>query len=665
MNDSDLTDFFDACYDDTTGYLHIAVGESPRWVDDKYGHEHWTQTHFAYPAERDRAVREIARAVAGGDVYICPNLMHANKRAQGAAVARMVVHSDLDEGRYDPEKVKAVGGFAVASGTPGNAHVYVPLTESVSADVHRELCRGLSRYLGAGDPKIADNDLLRPPGTFNHKAAARGGELASVQLLISPNGRVAPAVAAELFGIDPAASSEHRRAHTEHSGAPVNLDRYPSVRQAIERRTKDRSADTYRVVAVCHRVGLTLGETTWTVRYRDDLKERLDERGDDDLLAIWLKLDDEARTGRRVEPPSAPVADGAELLDDIQDTLTKFVVFPSEAAAVGATLWTVATHGLPAWQHGTRLVIKSPQKRCGKSRLLDLARLLCFRPLMSTDLSTAAIYRSLGDDDRDTPTLLIDEADALFGTKTKAEQNEDLRGLLNAGFQRDRPVMRCVGPNQEPTEFNTFSMCALAAIKALPDTIVDRAVVIDLKRRRSGETVTRFRIRRDTSPLLELRARLTAWVREGERLTELADAEPEMPESIEDRAQDAWEPLIAIADAAGGDWPELARTACVDLCGAADVVDDDDIQLLTDINIIFAASTEPFLRSSQLVRELKERDESSWRDDDLTPHKLAKMLRPFDVRPRYGPGGSVRGYWRDDFADTFSRYNCGNCGTAE
>ena len=230
------------------------------------------------------------------------------------------------------------------------------------------------------------------------------------------------------------------------------------------------------------------------------------------------------------------------------------MIFPTEATASAVTLWVAATHALPAWQHATRLILKSPQKRCGKSRLLDIVALLCFDPLMSTDASVAAIYRSLGDDDFETPTLLIDEADALFGTKRAAEQNEDLRSLLNAGFQRDRTVLRCVGPNQEPTEFNTFAMCALAAIRALPDTIVDRGIVGDLKRRRPSETVARFRIRRDTAPLLDLRAWLTAWVRGG-RLAELGDAEPRMPESIEDRQQDAWEPLIAVADAAGGHGP--------------------------------------------------------------------------------------------------------------
>jgi hypothetical protein len=125
--------------------------------------------------------------------------------------------------------------------------------------------------------------------------------------------------------------------------------------------------------------------------------------------------------GEFVEVTPEP-ADGAELLDEVLDALTNFVIFPSEAAAIATTLWIAATHALPAWQHATRLVLRSPQKRCGKSRLLDIVRLLCFNPMSATDMSTAVIYRSIGDDEYKRPTLLIDEADVLFGTKRAAEQ---------------------------------------------------------------------------------------------------------------------------------------------------------------------------------------------------------------------------------------------------
>jgi hypothetical protein len=656
----DTRRFVEACFGDTESWLCAAVGLKPYRDDNgKYKHHTWSEVTFAWPRQADQALAYIAKAGPLGDVYLCPYPMKEPRRVKGQAAQRALIHADVDQD-LDEAKVAELGGYFVRSGTPGHGQVYIPLKWPVTPEQHEALCRGLAATLG-GDTKYSDNDLLRPPGTLNYKSAVDGGEPNPVDVVWSGNGPVDPRDVAPMIGVDLAnptnGDTGYRHTSTDHGSAPVNLEKYPSVRKALDHDSKDRSADTYRVAAACRKAGLTLAETTWVVRTREDLKERLDERGDDDLLAIWLKLDDEERTITRIVAPSTAPADGAELLDAVHRTLTKFVIFPSEAAATAVTLWVAATHGLPAWQHATRLVIRSPQKRCGKSRLLDIVAGLCFNPLMSTDASVAAIYRSLGDDVHKTPALLIDEADALFGTKRAAEQNEDLRSLLNAGWQRGRTVLRCVGPNQTPTDFDTFSMCALAAIGTLPDTIVDRGVVIDLKRRRPGETVARFRMRRDTAPLLALRAQLTAWVRDGERLTALADDEPDMPESIEDRLQDAWEPLVAVADAAGGVWPELARAACKDLCNAADDTDDDGIQLLADIEDIFTAVNDSFLRSSQMVHELKDRDESPWRDNELTPHKLARMLKPFGVRPRPGPGSTARGYWRADFKDSFRRYN--------
>jgi putative DNA primase/helicase len=179
-------EYLDVCFGDTTGRLHIAVGIGGYFTDTgKYEFDQWTQTHFAWPAEADLAVREIQRAAHQSDVYACPFLMWGDKRAQGEAVARRIVHADCD-GDIDLDKVRALGGFAVASGTPGHAHVYVELTEPVPANQHRELCRALGNHLGDADAKISDNDVLRPPGTLNHKEAARGGLPTFIEWLVKP-----------------------------------------------------------------------------------------------------------------------------------------------------------------------------------------------------------------------------------------------------------------------------------------------------------------------------------------------------------------------------------------------------------------------------------------------------------------------------------------------
>ncbi|ORA80747.1 hypothetical protein BST28_08265 [Mycolicibacter kumamotonensis] len=346
-------------------------------------------------------------------------------------------------------------------------------------------------------------------------------------------------------------------------------------------------------------------------------------------------------------------SDGARLLDDTLNTFTRYVVFPDEHAAVGVVLWATATHAVEAFQHAPRLVINSPEKRCGKSRLLDVVAGTCHKPLMSVNATVAAIYRSIGDEHP--PTLLVDEADTLFGSKKVAEQNEDLRALLNAGHQRGRPALRCVGPAQVPTEFPTFAMAALAGIGQMPDTITDRAVNITLRRRKPDEKVAQFRSRRDGPILADLRDRLAAWC--ATQLEALADAEPEMP--VEDRAADTWEPLIAIADAAGGRWPELARTACAVLVARADGEDEDrslGVRLLIDIREVFTERGVSFLSSADLVAELRKVDESPWDGFDLNPSKLAYRLREYKVKPGHNTEKTARGYRLEDLADVFSRY---------
>src|SRR5580698_3045215 len=253
---------------------------------------------------------------------------------------------------------------------------------------------------------------------------------------------------------------------------------------------------------------------------------------------------------------TAPASDGPAILAQLHDVITRYVILPSADAAVAVALWIAATHAQPAWAHAPRLVIRGPVKRCGKSRLLDIVEGTCHAPLITVNASPAAVYRAIGGEV--TPTLLVDEADTIFGGKN-AEANEDLRGLLNAGHQRNRPAIRWDTNTRSLETIPTFAMAALAGIGAMPDTIEDRAIVIRMRRRAPGEHVAPFRHKRDRPALPTLAAALAGWA--AAHLAELEKAEPPMP--LEDRAADTWEPLIAVADLAGGTWPGLARHAAV------------------------------------------------------------------------------------------------------
>ncbi len=349
-----------------------------------------------------------------------------------------------------------------------------------------------------------------------------------------------------------------------------------------------------------------------------------------------------------------PEGEGAELLDELRAALTRYVVFPSPEAADAVTLWTAASHGLPAWEHAPRLVLVSPERRCGKSRAQDVVSETCHRALITVNASVAAVVRSLSDDP---PTLLVDEADTIFGSKKQAENNEDLRGILNAGHQRNRPTIRWDITSRSLEELRTFAMACLASIGALPDTIMDRAVVVRMRRRAPGEQVAPYRTRRDAPPLRELGDRLAFWVRT--HLDELEKAVPEMP--LEDRAADTWEPLVAVADLAGGAWPVRARRAALLLVQAEGEQGADSlgIRLLADLEEVFAdeekLSTEAVL---DRLRKLEEAPWGDWHGRPLTTRDLARLLRPYGVKPKTVRIGdkTPRGYERADLHDTWQRY---------
>ena len=185
----------------------------------------------------------------------------------------------------------------------------------------------------------------------------------------------------------------------------------------------------------------------------------------------------------------------AEALDLARAKLTRYVVFPCPEAADAATLYAAATHAVTKLEFAARLVIKSPVKRCGKSRLLDVLAQLVRKPLLTSDISAAALVRSIDPDDP--PTLMLDEADATFGALKGDEKAEHLRGILNAGFGRDRPYRRWDVTIRGLEDCPTFAMAVLAGIGSLPDTIEDRAVIIDLRRKSPSERVAKYRVRRD------------------------------------------------------------------------------------------------------------------------------------------------------------------------
>jgi Protein of unknown function (DUF3631) len=323
--------------------------------------------------------------------------------------------------------------------------------------------------------------------------------------------------------------------------------------------------------------------------------------------------------------------DGVHLIEALVVFSRRYVVM-SVSQAVAVALWTIHTHALGGCEQSPLLAITSAEKRSGKTRLLDVLELLVANTWRVVTPSEAVVFRKI---DADSPTLLLDEADAIFNPKANGN-TEGLRALLNAGNRAGTTVPRCVGPSQKLTDFKVFCPKALAGIRDLPETVSDRAIPIRLKRRAPSEPVERFR-RRDAEEEAEpLGLWLRAWA--DHHLPALTEARPELPEDLNDRAQDAWEPLLAIADRAGGEWPQRARAAAVRLSGD-DLPDDESagVLLLHDIGAVFESQGVDRISSATLAAELHEIEQSPWAEwygKPISAHGIAKLLKQFDIRPR-------------------------------
>ncbi len=349
--------------------------------------------------------------------------------------------------------------------------------------------------------------------------------------------------------------------------------------------------------------------------------------------------------------------DVAALLTDIENFFRRFFVM-TEAHYTVLPVWVLHTHVFCCFDFTPILLVRSATKRCGKSNVLAGLKYLTWKSWGTGNTSTAALARKA----EEGCTLLLDESDSAF--KGPTEYKEALRGILNTRFARDGTYTRCVEKNGviEVKDFSTFGPTAIAGIGAfLPDTVLDRSIPIVMRRKGPQEATERFRHALVQPVVQDLHRRIERWATCA--TDRLAEIKPVIIEELNDRAWDICEPLVAIAELVGGDWPARLRAALLEIY-SADAAQDEDVgvQLLHDIKGIFDATDGDKITSSDLVGRLKEIETSPWADwsggRGLSAHGLSRLLRNFDVHPRTVRTGSEtsKGYTREAFADAFGRY---------
>lgn len=348
--------------------------------------------------------------------------------------------------------------------------------------------------------------------------------------------------------------------------------------------------------------------------------------------------------------------EGAKILDDVQSFVSRFVILsPVQSAAIA--LWAAHTYTFQSAAWTPYLNVRSAAPECGKSLLLEVLEFVVHKPWKVDGASPAVLFRKI---EVVRPTLLFDELDTTF--KGDKETAQAIRQVLNAGAKYNGTIARLVGEKHTPKDFAVFCPKVLAGIGNLPPTVSSRALPITLGRKLPTERVDY--LNHDNleikSKAADLRRRLADWI---EKRAASFKQSPDFPDILSDRQKDGARILLAIADAAGGDWPSRARAVLCEIYGTRPADDTSiGIRLLADVRQIFDEDVTDKMPTTELLEKLSKVETSPWADltrgKPMTAVGLSRLLKPFEIYPKNIRTATAvqKGYECNQFEDAWGRY---------
>jgi len=356
---------------------------------------------------------------------------------------------------------------------------------------------------------------------------------------------------------------------------------------------------------------------------------------------------------------------------EVHRFLSRYIALSETEIRVAST-WAVAAWCSEAWSRFPHLAVTSPEKRCGKTRFLQLLEKVCPRPFHTASISPAAMYRMI---EQERPTLLLDEAQSI--SRRGSESSEVLREILNAGIDADSVVIRVGGSNMdEIRKFSVYSPKAIALIGSLDGVLADRCLPIHLTRKTKDDKVEFYNHRVVIEESKGLKERLEKWSTDNLKKVQEEYDRTEPFEIDNDRMADLLRPLQAIL--------AVTEPTSIDLLrNYAQVAEEKNrrSEMLSPGTLVLIAckeafeerervvkkmgklvgSVEPnFLPTDTLIEYLCKRTEEPWsrwsKGNNITPEALANLLRPYEVRSERNRDQSSRGYYRHRFETAWNRY---------
>ncbi len=364
------------------------------------------------------------------------------------------------------------------------------------------------------------------------------------------------------------------------------------------------------------------------------------------------------------------------ILDELYDYVGRFIAYPSEHARVAHVAWIAHTYLLPAFYATPRLAVLSPEKRSGKTRLLEITKLLVQNPVSMISPSPASLY-TLIEGLEVMPTLLIDEIGRMLERKDIGE----FFTIAEAGFQPGQSVPKVTfDPVRKVEHFKVYAPLLMAGIdnNRMPDTILDRSITVRMKRNIGPRL--RYRSRKHAEEGIALGKKIAEWAKTV--LEKAKTIEPLMPDELNDREQDKWEPLFIVGwlidqsvtpgiignsrnqGKICNTWEGRIRKAALEISHEDKEIEpaSNSETLLRDICNVFNELDCEKLRTTELLEKLNALEEAPWSTfmygRPLNGKGLADLLKPHFIKPqtiRFG-SGTDKGYHKSFFKDAWRRY---------
>lgn len=356
---------------------------------------------------------------------------------------------------------------------------------------------------------------------------------------------------------------------------------------------------------------------------------------------------------RPIELPWDDAVDGARLLADLRAAIERYVALTTCAATMLA-VWVLHTYVTDVTDYTPYVWVSSPVRECGKSVLLEVLLHLAYAAQMSGGYTAAALYRRIARNVK--TTMLLDELD----TRLRGDGGEAIRGVLNTGFHRSGKVTVCVGDTHEDKDFPTFCPKVLSGIGRVWDTVASRSIPVRMSRASKEELRRLKRVRGDriAEEFLTMRRKALRWSQDA--TGELRESDPEVPDGLGARQADVWRPLFAIADYAGGEWPNAVRQSALVLHRGGDEETDDGLLLLSDVRELLADGDS--IPTRRLLEELTQREDRPWseyrHEKPIAARGIASLLGRFGIKPQTIRCGATteKGYSREKLAPAFNLY---------